>query len=340
MRYPLNRKDRLVVLRIVGIYALFGALWIYLSDSVLGFLIRDPDTLTRLSVVKGLLFILLTALLLSQLIGRYVTRLKHVEEVLEEKGRLLEELNRSLEERVIMTVAELRRKDQLLIQQSRMAAMGEMLGNIAHQWRQPLNLLALKVQELGLRYECGEFSKELLDANIDKAMEIILHLSQTIDDFRDFSSPDKKKDLFSVEQVIAKTVSLVKESFKEQRIAIEVQNIGDPRINGYPNEYAQVLLNILMNARDASQERGTENARITVRSWTEKGRAVVTVADNAGGIGEEIMDRIFDAYFTTKELGKGTGVGLFMSKTIIEKNMGGRLTARNVGGGAEFRIEV
>ena len=150
---------------------------------------------------------------------------------------------------------DLREKDRMLIQQSRMAAMGEMLGNIAHQWRQPLNVLGLMVQDLGLSYECGEFSKELLDANIGKAMEILLHLSQTIDDFRNFATPDKEKSLFRVDQVIVKTISLVEESFKNQHIAIDVSTSDDPQINGYPHEYAQVLLNILMNARDAFLER-------------------------------------------------------------------------------------
>jgi len=112
------------------------------------------------------------------------------------------------------------------------------------------------------------------------------------------------------------------------------------QVNGYPNEYSQVLLNILMNAKDALLERGICDPLITVASWQENGRAVVTITDNAGGIKDEIMGNIFDAYFTTKNLGKGTGIGLFMSKKIIENRMGGRLTVRNVAGGAEFRIEV
>lgn len=240
----------------------------------------------------------------------------------------------------ILAMEKLREKDQIMIQQNRMAAMGEMLGNIAHQWRQPLNVLGLKIQQLGLSYECGKFSKELLDANIDKAMEIIGHLSQTIDDFRNFSQPDKEKSLFSIDQAIAKTVSLIEESFREMRIIVDVNTSGGVLVSGYPNEYSQVLLNILMNAKDALLERGTSDARITVCSWMENGRTVVTITDNAGGIKEEIMDNIFNAFFTTKSLGKGSGIGLFMSKKIIENNMSGRLSARNVEGGAEFRIEV
>ncbi|BCS52193.1 CHASE2 domain-containing protein [Geobacter sp. SVR] len=258
-----------------------------------------------------------------------------VEELLKTHSRLDRETTERIE-----AMGELRQKEQMLIQQSRMAAMGEMLNNIAHQWRQPLNVLGLALQQVGLFYEYGKLDKELLDANIAKAMKILLHLSQTIDDFRNFSTPDKEKSLFRVDQVIARTVSLIEESFRNQNITIEMRVIGEPCINGYPNEFGQVILNILMNARDAFLERGTRNARVEVCSRTEHGKTVVTIADNAGGISEEIMGSIFDAYFTTKELGKGTGVGLFMSKTIIEKNIGGRLTARNTGEGVEFRIEA
>ena len=262
-----------------------------------------------------------------------------VQERTEELTAALQKLLTETEER-IHAIEELRRKEQLLIQQSRLAAMGEMLVNISHQWRQPLNVLGLKVQALALSHKMGEFSEELLYDSVAKAMEIIKHLSQTINDFQDYLTPNKEKMVFNVGQVIAKTVSLIEDNFSNQGISIDIGSTGEPQINGFPNEYGQVLLNLLMNARDAFAGHGAADALITIRSWAENGRAIVTITDNAGGIKEEIMDRIFDAYFTTKELGKGTGVGLFMSKTIIEKNMGGRLSVRNVDGGAQFRIEV
>ena len=240
----------------------------------------------------------------------------------------------------LRTAEELREKERLLLQQSRQAAMGEMLGNIAHQWRQPLNALGLTIQELSLAYEFGRFTKEYLDASIAGAMEIIFQMSQTIDDFRNFYKKDKEKGWFKVNQVVVKTVSLIEANFRERRIGIDIAAAEEMEIKGYPNEYAQVLLNIMMNARDALLERATADPRVTVRGWMEDGRSVVTLADNAGGIGEEIIEKIFDLYFTTKENDLGTGIGLFMSKTIIEKNMGGRLTVRNTADGAEFRIEV
>ena len=262
-----------------------------------------------------------------------------VQERTEKLSSALQELRSETEER-IRAVEELRKRERLLIQQSRLAAMGEMLVNISHQWRQPLNVLGLKIQELGLSYKYGKFSEELLNDNIAKSREIIQHMSQTINDFQEYLTPNKEKTDFSVDQVVAKTVSLIEENFRNQNIRIDIASSGDPHVNGFPNEYGQVLLNLFMNARDAFLERGVSDAKITVRLWGENGRAVMTMTDNAGGIKEEILDRIFDAYFTTKQLGKGTGVGLFMSKNIIEQNMGGRLSVRNVNGGAEFRIEV
>jgi PAS domain S-box-containing protein len=234
----------------------------------------------------------------------------------------------------------LREKEQMLIQQSRQAAMGEMIGNIAHQWRQPLNTLGLTVQQLSLYYDLGEFTKEFLDNSVDKSMGLIQHMSQTIDDFRNYFRPDKEKVKFKVQEAIASTLILIEDSFKSQQIGIELVAKGDPVIHGFRNEFAQVVLNILNNARDVLMEREIKDPKVTITIGSENDRAVVIIADNAGGIPEEIMGKIFDPYFTTKGPQAGTGVGLFMSKTIIDKNLGGSLTAQNIAAGAEFRIEV
>jgi signal transduction histidine kinase len=240
----------------------------------------------------------------------------------------------------IKSAEELRQSEQILLHQSRMAAMGEMLNNIAHQWRQPLNVLGLTIQELEFCYKDGSFTGEFLEDSVAEAMKTIKHMSQTIDVFRDFMTLNREKLAFGVNQVIAKTVGLINEDFKNKNIDIDFVSSGDPQANGYPNEYGQVLLNLLMNAKDAFLERSVSNARILVHSWAENGKAVVTITDNAGGIDQENLDKVFDAYFTTKALGRGTGIGLFMSKNIIENSMGGRLSVRNVAGGAEFRFEV
>jgi len=274
-------------------------------------------------------------------ITRDITDRKLAEKSLAEKRRQLEELNIHLEHRVAEEVSESRKKDQILIQQGRQAAMGEMIGNIAHQWRQPLNTLGLIVQELHMTYGHPEFNKESLEAKVKKAMELISHMSRTIDDFSNYFKPEKERILFSVNQAVAKAISLIRPSFNNLNINVEVDALPNVEINGYPNEYSQVLLNILLNCRDAFE--GGNIGRqpvIRIAVFKQDSRSVVTVADNAGGIPEDIIDKISDPYFTTKGPDKGTGIGLYMAKTIIEKNMEGRLFWRNTADGAEFRIEV
>jgi PAS domain S-box-containing protein len=234
----------------------------------------------------------------------------------------------------------LREKEQMLIQQSRQAAMGEMIGNIAHQWRQPLNTLGLEIQQLLLFYDLGEFDREFLSKGVSRSMELIHHMSRTIDDFRNYFTPDKEKAEFQAVEAINNTISLLEGCFKNPKINIEIVAKDSPIVYGYQNEFAQVILNILVNARDALVERKINDPGVLITLSSEPGCTVVTVADNAGGMSEEIMSKIFDPYFTTKGPQHGTGLGLFMSKTIVENNMEGRLTVRNSAVGAEFRIEV
>jgi signal transduction histidine kinase/PAS domain-containing protein len=240
----------------------------------------------------------------------------------------------------LRVVEALREKEQMLLQQSRLAAMGEMINNIAHQWRQPLNVLGLLLQQLQLFHEMGTFTKQLLDENVTKSMDLINHMSHTIDDFRNFFKPDKETVEFAIKDVVEKTVALVEDGFKSLHIAIHCNVVGNPVIIGFPNEFSQVLLNILINARDALLERSVKDATISILVDQQGEKSVVVIADNAGGIKEEIIGKIFDPYFTTKGPDQGTGVGLFMSKTIIEKNMKGSLIARNTPQGAEFIIEL
>lgn len=265
---------------------------------------------------------------------------KRVEERTAELRSAFEALKREADKR-LQTVEALRERDQMLIQQGRLAAMGEMLSNIAHQWRQPLNSLGLLIQELPLMYKVGGFDQNYLNARVEKGWEIICHMSQTIDDFRNFFRPNREKVWFKAEEVVAKTVSLVEGCFRNLQIEVEVDVAGDPEIFGYPNECSQVFLNIFSNSKDAFLERNVPKPRkVTVRIFKEKDKAVITIADNAGGIPEAVIGKIFDPYFTTKGPETGTGLGLFMSKSIIEKNMSGRLDVRNIDGGAEFRIQA
>jgi signal transduction histidine kinase len=170
-------------------------------------------------------------------------------------------------------------------------------------------------------------------------MDVIAHMSQTINDFRNFLKPNKEELHFSVKETIQRALNFVAGSFNDCNIRVEVDMENDVLVCGQSNDYSQVILNILNNAREACVDRQVADARIAVHLFKNNDKSVVTITDNAGGIPEEIIGKVFDPYFSTKESG-GTGIGLYMSKTIIEKNMKGRLSVRNNGNGAEFRIEV
>ncbi len=256
-----------------------------------------------------------------------------------EANRLLEKLNNSLEERLQEEVKKNRTMDFMLIQQSRLAAMGEMIGNIAHQWRQPLNAVSLIIQDIEESYDCGEFSGGYLKSSVRQAMDVIAHMSQTINDFRNFFKPNKEELHFSVKETVQKALNFVAGSFNDCNIMVDADMEGDVFLSGQPNEYSQVILNILNNAREACVERQIADAKVAIHVFKDNDKSIVTITDNAGGIPEEIIGKVFDPYFSTKESG-GTGIGLYMSKTIIEQHMKGKLSVRNNGQGAEFRIEV
>jgi C4-dicarboxylate-specific signal transduction histidine kinase len=276
-----------------------------------------------------------------------ITDRKRVEEALREseaqlkqKQKMLEELNRTLEKRVHEEVEKNRGKDIILIQQNRQAALGEMFDHIAHQWKQPLNSIAVIIQALGsISAHEQVTSKDILET-VDNIMDMVAHMAQTVDVFRNFYKPDKERSAFLVKDSIDKALTFVMPVFR--RYGIEVDLDADAQLSafGYPKEYAQVLLNILANAKDAFAERGVKNPRISIKAFADGDNTVVTITDNAGGIPDESIETIFDLYFTTKESSGGTGIGLYMSKNIIEKNMGGILTISNIDNGAQFRIEL
>ncbi|TGU74594.1 GAF domain-containing protein [Geomonas terrae] len=292
----------------------------------------------QISVVEDLAAAVMTEI---QLRSEVVTRRLAERQMKERNGELCtayEKLERESAER-LQAVERLRQMDRMLIQQGRLAAMGELISNIAHQWRQPLNVLALLAQDLPITLRLGELTEEYLDTKVEKMMDAIVHMSQTIDKFRSFFTPATEKSSFSVLGAVEKTVSLVDISLHEVQIRIEVTSSAQPQIDGYPNEYAQVLLNLLINARDAFIAAKPPQPTIRIHVGEENGRSVVTVSDNAGGVPEEILDKVFDPYFTTKGP-QGAGIGLYMAKMIIERNMKGTLTVENTEGGARFRLVV
>ncbi len=249
----------------------------------------------------------------------------------------LRELNESLERRVEEAVSANLEQERMLIQQSRLAAMGEMIGNIAHQWRQPINALNLLLTNIKEAHDHGELNEQELARLAEKGDRLIQKMSHTIDDFRNFFRPNKEKERFLLAHAIEATLSIVSASLEHGGIAVEV--VGDRTLAawGYPNEFSQVLLNLINNAREAIQARGGEGGRIVIRLGVEGDGLTITVRDNGGGVPGEVLPRVFEPYFTTKE--RGTGIGLYMSRMIVE-HMGGTLSLRNVEGGAEAVIRL
>ncbi|NTW99904.1 MAG: HAMP domain-containing histidine kinase [Geobacteraceae bacterium] len=171
-------------------------------------------------------------------------------------------------------------------------------------------------------------------------MKALSYMSRTIDNFREFYHPDQARQSFALPSAIADAISLVREELESHGIGIETVNGDDSYINGFKNEFSQVLLNIIVNAKEAILSRKPSAPLVKIVSTQKGGSAFVTISDNGGGVPPKIMDKIFDPYFTTKFMSQGTGVGLYMSKMIIEKHMGGKIAISNNGEGAEVTIEL
>ncbi|MDD5328523.1 MAG: PAS domain S-box protein [Sulfuricella sp.] len=248
----------------------------------------------------------------------------------------LRQLNDTLEQRVRAEAAKNREKDHMLIHQSRLAAMGEMIGNIAHQWRQPLNALSLLLDNIQDAHAYNELDRAYMDESAAKGQQLIQKMSATIDDFRHFFTPNRAKTPFSLADSVRDAISVADAGFTNNHITIELRVERDATVQGFPNEYAQVVMNLLGNAKDAILERKIARGKVEIVVGRDRDNGYVTVRDNGGGIADEILDKIFDPYFTTRE--KGTGIGLYMSKMIIETNMDGRIEVRNTEHGAEFAI--
>ena len=208
---------------------------------------------------------------------------------------------------------------ELLVHQSKLASMGEMLANIAHQWRQPLTHLSYTFMNIKEAQTYGELHPEYLDKKIDDANTQLIFMSQTIDDFKDFYASDKEKEDFSLAQASKETLAIMKNTFTHQNIKVTLNIHEDSRLHNYKNEYKQVLLNLLSNAKDALLKNVTVNPQIDIII----DKNYISVSDNAGGINPAILPKIFDPYFTTKE--GNSGIGLYMSKMIVERNMHAKL---------------
>ncbi|MDB2405669.1 HAMP domain-containing histidine kinase [Arcobacteraceae bacterium] len=226
-------------------------------------------------------------------------------------------------------------QERLLIQQSKLASMGEMIGSIAHQWRQPLNELNINIENIEFDYDDGLLNNTYLENFVKKQTDLLQYMSKTIDDFRNFFSISKEKNNFSVKEVVKNSINVVKEQI--EHYGIEILHQGeDFIINGYESEFEQVILNFISNAKDAILLTDQKKGKIVISLKDH----TVSISDNGGGISDDIKERIFEPYYTTKEQGKGIGMGLYISKMIIEDNMGGIIKVTNINDGACFTIKI
>ncbi|RXK03065.1 histidine kinase [Arcobacter sp. CECT 8989] len=250
----------------------------------------------------------------------------------------LEEQNKELEKLVAIEVEKNRQKDEIIFQQNKLAAMGEMLENIAHQWRQPLmELSALFIPiEAKINFNKNINNDELLDS-INKLNHITKYMSNTIDDFKNFFATNKEKTEFKLSDQINSSLGLIITGLRKNGIFVDIVIKKNPTIFGYKNEYTQVLINILNNAKDALIYRKVKEPKIIITLDSNNKNSILSVEDNAGGVQVKPIDNIFKPFFTYGKK-EGTGIGLFMSKLIIEKNMNGKLLVSNEKAGASFRI--
>jgi len=254
----------------------------------------------------------------------------------------------SLRISTIQDLTQIKDKEKLLLEQSRLAQMGEMISMIAHQWRQPLGAISSAVFSVQTKLALGKFdldTKEGVEKLLDflekkhgSINQYVEFLSATIDDFRNFFKPDKSKELIMVTIPIHRALQIVKSSLESKGIYLETNFKCNEAVYMYQNEMMQVILNVLKNSEDNFLEKGIENPKIIISTYLENNQYVISLLDNGGGIPEDILISIFDPYFSTKAEKNGSGLGLYMSKTMVEEHSGGKLIAHNIEDGVEFKI--
>ncbi len=278
----------------------------------------------------SIVFVFLSSIILSILLINNFRKLHFLlEDMVNEKTKELQELNDYLEFKIKKEVTNSRKKDLIMFQQSKLASLGEMLGNIAHQWRQPLGSLIMIIQSFQTKMELGKLSFEFVEQKTQDAVLLAENMSNTLDDFQNFFSPNKDKTLFSIKACVEHSIELSKYILENENIRLNLIVNDDIEIYSFYNELSHVILNMISNSKDALKTSQKQKAiKIVIKKYKENAR--INVYDNGGGINEKIIPHIFEPYYTTKYKSAGTGIGLYMSKQIIEKHMHGIIKCKNV----------
>jgi len=261
-----------------------------------------------------------------------------LEQEVARKTSQLQEINNNLEERINQEVEKNRNREQIMLHQTRLAQMGEMLSMIAHQWRQPLAAISATSLTIELKANKNKLDNNDIQQKAHAISHYSQHLSKTIDDFRNFFKPNKEKKETTYDEIISSVLGIMETSLKNKNIHL-IQNLNcHETFSTYPSEIKQVILNLITNAEEALLETMVENPYIKIVTYIEEDQYILEISDNAGGISAKNIEYIFDPYFSTKEGKDGTGLGLYMSKIIIEEHCSGILSVNNDDNGAVFKI--
>lgn len=263
---------------------------------------------------------------------------KEIKDILSNQMKL-KNTNKTLEQQLESEIEKRKEKEELLLQHTRQAAMGEMISMIAHQWRQPLTTIGLSTDNILLDIALNDVNITNIQESLQNIKNQVMYLSNTIDDFRTFFIPNKEKELVSIHECVKNTLNLIGKNLEQSGIAVNLALEDKTQLLIYKNELIQVFINIIQNARDVFlQNKNIQTPTITITSYENEQNVTVIIADNGGGIDKKIILRIFEPYFTTKQNLNGTGIGLYMAKTIVEERSCGSIKAQNNNDGAEFML--
>jgi len=282
--------------------------------------------------VISIVFVFLFSIVLSIIIINNFKKLHNSLELkVDLKTKELQKLNDSLEKKIKIEVTNNRKKDLIMFQQAKLASLGEMLQNIAHQWRQPLGSLTMIIQSFQTKMMHGKLTDEFVDRKVKDSLLLAKNMSNTLNDFRNFFNPDKDKTEFLLRDCLDHSLELSKYLLEKERISFTCAIKDNLKVNGFYNELSHVFLNIISNSKDALASKDkNEDKLICIVIKKVNDFAQIIMIDNAGGIPQDVLPKVFEPYYTTKYKSAGTGIGLYMSKQIVEKHMSGTITCRNI----------